>query len=356
MIHLMQPLSHNEIYSIGWNIRSVYLWLILCFFQCFCQVLIGAFCLCELLCQWLVDRFHATHLTLLLGKSREHTKNKKDKLDLYQQLFLATKLLSTTAHHCQFKWFAELGLLKGWTTFTLTGVYSSSNSSERSYRDFHSTVLGLRLWQGLRWPALNLFRTGMRLPAGAETCCLHMKRRSWIRSDTTEGWLEDLRSSALAWICPPGSLVAPCLTLASLSFCLAGGSGRVSEAKSLLRECMDVERPLNPGLGMVPLCWTRSRYMLCECWRVPRRPKLFMEPSSPAADPSLLLLRLERAGNAPLLTSLSRLTHLLMRFSNWQLPVSLNNCLSEAIWHTASSSRLPATDNLRGGLERTVSS
>lgn len=52
----------------------MYLVLILCILQCFSQGLIGAFCLGEFFSQQLIARLQLVNLTLLLSKSREHTK------------------------------------------------------------------------------------------------------------------------------------------------------------------------------------------------------------------------------------------------------------------------------------------
>ena len=55
---------------------SIYLVLRLDFIQCFCQVLVGAFCLCELFSQVFIDRLQSANLTLL-SESRQHTNTGK---------------------------------------------------------------------------------------------------------------------------------------------------------------------------------------------------------------------------------------------------------------------------------------
>lgn len=211
----------------------------------------------------------------------------------------------------------------------MTGVYWSSNSSVRSCRDRHPASLCLHLARYFMGTVFSLFRTGMWLPLKVDIFCFEMQRKSWIRSEIIEGWLDDLRSNTFACIIPRVLLTALCLStnrLESLNLGLDGGSGGISKERSLLRDWRDVERLLNPGLGSMPLRWTRSRYMLCGRWHEPLRPKLFTDK--------------ECRGSAALLVIWSRLTHRFIR-------LLLTCCTSKVRWQfSSSSSKLPITGNL----------
>lgn len=70
----------------------MYLVLILVILKGFCQVLIGAFCLCELFSQLLIEGLQSADLTLLLSKS-ESTQTQEIEIELILAIMFSNKVV-----------------------------------------------------------------------------------------------------------------------------------------------------------------------------------------------------------------------------------------------------------------------
>lgn len=115
-----------------------YLVLILCLLQYFSQGLTCAFCLSKLFTQLLIMNLQLDSLTLLLQKIQ-----RRRKINLGKYFNITNGTNQPVVCHIAIEYINYHSNEK--TTFRITGVYWSSNSSVRSCRDRHPVSLCLHL-------------------------------------------------------------------------------------------------------------------------------------------------------------------------------------------------------------------